>query len=105
MAARRPSWPTIPSVFVGWDNAPRRGRNGIIIVRSTPERFEAALKATVEHVRHRANGERLVFLNAWNEWAEGNHLEPDQRFGHQYLDAVRRVNESSQGASACRDSV
>ena len=77
MRAHRPSWPTFPSLFVGWDNTPRRGRNGMIITGSTPERFEAALNVVVDDVCNRPANQRLVFLNAWNEWAEGNHLEPD----------------------------
>jgi lipopolysaccharide biosynthesis protein len=84
-------FPTIPSVFVGWDNSPRRGRNGIIVVRGTPGHFERRLAQVAQSVQVRPLDERLVFLNAWNEWAEGNHLEPDLKDGREYLEAVRRV--------------
>lgn len=76
MARRTRSFPVHPCVLVGWDNTPRRGRKGIVIVNSTPERFEEALRQSVASVSSSTKPEyRLVFLNAWNEWAEGNHLE------------------------------
>ena len=82
----RPAFSHFPSVFVGWDNTPRRGRKGIIVANATPERFGNALRQAIETVRDRHVEERIVFLNAWNEWAEGNHLEPDSRWGHAYLE-------------------
>ena len=80
-----------PSVFVGWDNTPRRGNKGVIVVNSTPEKFGAALRTTVQDMARRPSGERLVFINAWNEWAEGNHLEPDAKHGLAYLNEVKKV--------------
>ncbi len=85
-------WPRHPCVFVGWDNTPRRGNNAIVIVRQSAGDFESALRSAVESVAHKAEDERLVFVNAWNEWAEGNHLEPDLRNGLTDLEAVARVN-------------
>jgi hypothetical protein len=76
---------------VGWDNTPRRGEHGVVFANSTPQVFEQALRATVTSAADTPFEERLVFLNAWNEWAEGNHLEPDRRHGVEYLEAVRRV--------------
>jgi hypothetical protein len=80
-----------PCCYVSWDNSPRRGAQGIVMVNGSPERFEQALKATVMRADSLPPEARLVFVNAWNEWAEGNHLEPDREHGHAYLDAVRRV--------------
>ena len=79
-------------VTPGWDNSARRADGANIFVDSTPRRYEEWLRAVVEQtlVAHRAS-ERLVFVNAWNEWAEGNHLEPDQRWGHAYLEATARA--------------
>jgi SAM-dependent methyltransferase len=85
------SFPVVPSIFVGWDSTPRRGEDGIVFVNSTPERFEAGLEEIVAATESRPYDERLVFINAWNEWAEGNHLEPDRRHGLAYLEAVERV--------------
>ena len=92
MLAARPAFPCLPSVFVGWDNTPRRGAQGVIIANGTPERFASALDEAIAFARGRPAEERLVFLNAWNEWAEGNHLEPDLRNGHAYLEAVGRAS-------------
>jgi hypothetical protein len=78
----------IPSVYVGWDNTPRRSRNGVIISNGTAEGFRAALQRKIRNVQTRETEKRFVFLNAWNEWAEGNHLEPDLKVGHAFLRAV-----------------
>jgi lipopolysaccharide biosynthesis protein/glycosyltransferase involved in cell wall biosynthesis len=84
-------FPVYPSIVVSWDNTPRRGDRGTVFTDATPERFEQGLRELVESVRERPFPHRLVFLNAWNEWAEGNHLEPDLRYGLGHLEAVRRV--------------
>lgn len=77
-----------PSVVHAWDNTPRSGRNGVVLSGSTPELFRRSLDAAIRLVLPRAPQHRLVFLKAWNEWAEGNHLEPDLAFGHRYLEQV-----------------
>ncbi len=91
-----------------WDNSARRKRHAWILTDSEPRLYEAWLRAMVEQTRHLFSGdERLIFINAWNEWAEGNHLEPDLRWGHAYLEATRTAlylphprPEPSRGASA-----
>jgi hypothetical protein len=83
--------PGYPCRYVSWDNTPRRGRDGIIMVNGSPQNFEEALRDAVRRVRTREPGDRLVFIDAWNEWAEGNHLEPDEKHGRAYLEAVARV--------------
>jgi hypothetical protein len=76
---------------VGWDNSPRRGRHGIILLNGGPEHFERSLAEAAARAQRFVEEEQLIFVNAWNEWAEGNHLEPDQRHGRAYLEAVRGV--------------
>ena len=95
MTQTPPPFDHLPSVLVGWDNSPRRGEKSVVMVGNTPERFESHLRTTVEQVRDRHPEERIVFLNAWNEWAEGNHLEPDQRNGLTFLEAVKKVAEEN----------
>ncbi len=78
-----------PCAFVGWDNTPRRGRNGVVIANTNVEEFGDDLRACVRLARDWDSAEPLVFINAWNEWAEGCHLEPDQKNGRAYLEQVR----------------
>lgn len=86
-----PPYRRFPGVMVGWDNTPRRGRAGHIFLNATPEYYELWLRRAVDTARgHLDPAERIVFINAWNEWAESAHLEPDQRYGRRYLDATRR---------------
>jgi glycosyl transferase family WbsX len=85
------SHPIIPCVFAGWDNTPRRGRNATIVVGYTAEKFAASLESAVDLVAEKAPAERLVFVNAWNEWAEGNVLEPDMTEGVARLEAMLSV--------------
>lgn len=92
MRDRQLDFPVYRTVVVSWDNTPRRGGNGIVFINSTVEAFESGLRETVDAAMDRPYEDRLVFVNAWNEWAEGNHLEPDQRHGLSFLEAVQRVN-------------
>ncbi|HEX4707474.1 MAG TPA: glycoside hydrolase family 99-like domain-containing protein [Candidatus Udaeobacter sp.] len=90
-------FPHVECVFVGWDNTPRRGSDGIMMINGTAEEFGAALRSTIHDMALSAEGNDLLFINAWNEWAEGNHLEPDQRFGCGYLQQVKQAVDSSRG--------
>lgn len=92
MANRKGDFPSHPCIVVSWDNTPRRGDRGIVFINSTPGHFEEGLREVVAGVRRKPLEERLVFVNAWNEWAEGNHLEPDLKHGLKFLEAVHRIN-------------
>ena len=83
--------PELPTVMPNWDNTPRLGRRGLVLTDSTPELFEAAARRAVEAVQALPREQRIVFVKSWNEWAEGNYMEPDRRFGDQYLCALRRA--------------
>lgn len=75
----------------GWDNTPRKGLHSVILHGSSPDLFKNWLQALRESTRERAinEDEKLIFVNAWNEWAEGAHLEPDLKFGLRYLNSVK----------------
>jgi hypothetical protein len=77
-----------PCLIHAWDNTPRSGRNGVVLDGATPELFRRVLDNAIEALEYRRPERRLVFLKSWNEWAEGNHLEPDLRFGTGFLQAV-----------------
>lgn len=78
-----------PCVIPNWDNTPRSGLNGLVLQGSTPELFRGHLRAALKNVADHPSERRLVFVKSWNEWAEGNHLEPDIRFGRGYLEVLR----------------
>lgn len=91
----------IPCVYPNWDNTPRAGRQGVLAVRSTPERFAAHLRRAIEIAASAPVDEQVVMIKSWNEWAEGNYLEPDREYGHARLEAlateVRRASAARGG--------
>lgn len=80
----------------GWDNEARKPALSNIFVNASPRGYEEWLANAMRDTLHRFErpDQRLVFINAWNEWAEGAHLEPDTRLGYAWLDATRRAVES-----------
>jgi lipopolysaccharide biosynthesis protein len=84
------------TVFPSWDNTARTGDRALIILNGTPENYEYWLSQAIQHTSQDfPNQERFVFINAWNEWAEGCHLEPDRKFQRQFLEATLRVKEGN----------
>jgi len=91
-AAFYPGQRIFRTVMPGWDNTARRQNDSDTFVNATPELYQRWLTEAIKETRELKFGdERLVFINAWNEWAEGNHLEPDKRYGHDYLEATGRA--------------
>ena len=81
-----------PGVMAAWDNTPRRRDLATIFANASPQAYGRWLTAACRRaLAAPAADHRLVFINAWNEWAEGSYLEPDQRYGHAYLQATRDV--------------
>lgn len=91
--AIEPDFPVIKSVCTGWDNTARKKNKGIIFSNSSHVLYGRWLSNVVKDTvtNNPANSENLIFVNAWNEWAEGAHLEPDQKHGYAYLSATRRA--------------
>jgi lipopolysaccharide biosynthesis protein len=82
--------------MTSWDNTPRRLEDGSIFINSTPYHYQIWLaKAIKATVRSMPEEKRFVFINAWNEWAEGAHLEPDKKFGYGYLQACRNALQTT----------
>ena len=84
-------WKRFPSVMVGWDNTARRAQGATIYHGATPVHYEHWLRSTADRLSGVRSEENYLFIVAWNEWAEGNHLEPDQRYGRAFLEATRAV--------------
>lgn len=83
------SWENVyPSILPQWDRSPRSGANGIY-VNSTPEKFKKSIFKALELIQNKEKEHKILFLKSWNEWAEGNYVEPDLRYGHGYLNAIR----------------
>lgn len=85
-----------------WDNSSRRKKAAFITADSTPTDYEYWLKELIRREQAKEEPQPFIFINAWNEWAEGNHLEPDQKFGRQYLEATRRALDDSDSPSTLR---
>jgi glycosyltransferase involved in cell wall biosynthesis/2-polyprenyl-3-methyl-5-hydroxy-6-metoxy-1,4-benzoquinol methylase len=83
--------PWYRGVMPGWDNTARRRMQSHVYVNSSPKLYELWLQYLVDYSRCAPNGQPLIFVNAWNEWAEGAYLEPDQKYGWEYLEATSRA--------------
>lgn len=84
-------------VFPSWDNTARRREHSLITLNGTPRNYEYWLHRAIQATRAESGGqESLVFINAWNEWAEGCHLEPDRKYGDGFLQATLRAKAGSQ---------
>jgi glycosyltransferase involved in cell wall biosynthesis len=105
------AWPTLANpepvpytrydtVFPCWDNSPRSGDKAVVVHGSTPAAYQAWLSVAIARAGRRAPDQQLVFINAWNEWAESCQLEPVVGHGRAYLEATRRAVDSSPVASA-----
>ena len=89
------TWENVfPTVIPQWDRTPRSGNGEGIYVDSTPENFKAHLEDALKIVANKAFEHRLIFLKSWNEWGEGNYVEPDIKFGNGYLDVLKQCIKS-----------
>lgn len=80
-----------PTIIPNWDHSPRSGRNGHILVGSTPAKFKAHVQTAFGKIKKKPREKRIVFLKSWNEWAEGNYIEPDLKYGRSYLEALKEA--------------
>lgn len=74
-----------PVLYPNWDHSPRSGKNGLIVVGSRPDLFEDYAKSLLTLIKSKRPQHQIIFLKSWNEWGEGNYIEPDSRFGKGYL--------------------
>lgn len=83
-----------PTVMPNWDRSPRATSWDGIYVNATPKKFEEHISRALDLVRDKDPEYRIVILKSWNEWGEGNYVEPDQEFGHGWLDAIKKALNS-----------
>lgn len=92
LTAPVPDYPLYRGIFPSWDNSARKRNQALIFHNADPSRYEYWLRGLVSYTRQNLVGDqRIIFINAWNEWAEGAHLEPDLRYGQGYLEATLRA--------------
>lgn len=84
-----------PAVFPNWDSTPRSGERGTVFHESSPDLFREHLRDVILQVSHKPYETRFIFVKSWNEWAEGNHLEPDLKFGKGYLEVLKEEIETN----------
>lgn len=72
---------TYPQIIPNWDRSPRSGRRAVIYTGSTPDLFKRHVQNAVNLIKDKQPEHRILFLRSWNEWAEGNYMEPDLKFG------------------------
>ena len=84
-----------PQIIPNWDRSPRGGRRAVIYTGSTPKLFKSHVKDALNLIKNKQDEHKIIFLRSWNEWAEGNYMEPDLKFGHGYLDALKESLEES----------
>jgi len=80
-----------PGITPSWDNTARRGKLSFVFKNANPEKYKEWLGFHYKNYKPATSDENLLFINAWNEWAEGNHLEPDKKWGRKYLEATREI--------------
>ena len=85
---KHPGYKRIPGCFPSWDNTPRRGSEAVIFKDAHPSLFQLFLEYKSQEAMLLSGDERMIFINAWNEWGEGAHLEPDLKYGHSGLSII-----------------
>lgn len=81
----------IPCVFPNWDNSPRSGKKSLIFINSNPESWAIHLRNAIDILLRHKENPQMIIIKSWNEWAEGNYLEPDQKFGLRWLEVVKII--------------
>lgn len=80
-----------PQILPNWDHTPRSGRRGYLMTGSTPQAFGRLMSRLLAKIASHENKPDFIMIKSWNEWGEGNHLEPDQKFGKGYINELRNA--------------
>lgn len=84
-----------PMVIPNWDNTARSGVNGFVLHNSTPDLFKQVMQKAINKIKDLPADKRIVFIKSWNEWAEGNYIEPDRKYGRKYLEVIKELIDSN----------
>jgi len=85
----------IPSIVPNWDHTPRSGMRGTLFMNSTPALFKKQVELALKTISNKEDELKILFLKSWNEWAEGNYMEPDLKFGKGYITALKEALEDN----------
>ncbi len=85
----------IPTIIPNWDHTPRSGNGGTVITGSNPNLFAKHVRQVLDVVSKKPEQEQLIFLKSWNEWGEGNYMEPDLKWGRQYIDTLKKMIDNN----------
>ena len=86
------SWQNVyPSIFPQWDRTPRAGNSEGVYIKATPTSFKKHIQDALNVIKNKDVEHQILFLRSWNEWGEGNYVEPDLKYGHAFLDAIKET--------------
>lgn len=86
------SWENVlPTILPQWDRTPRAGNSEGVYINATPQTFETHLKDALNIIKNKEAEHRILFLRSWNEWGEGNYVEPDLKYGHGFLKVIKKI--------------
>lgn len=85
----------IPTVIPNWDHTPRTGTKNIMFKNCEPKYFKWLVGEAIKAIQNKDEEHQIVFIKSWNEWGEGNHMEPDMRYGRGYLKALKEARDEA----------
>lgn len=83
-----------PTIYPNWDHSPRSGKRAMILKNSTPELFKKLVLRAIHFIRNKPEQLQIILLKSWNEWGEGNYMEPDEKFGKGYINSLKEALSS-----------
>lgn len=87
----------IPTITTGWDHSPRSNREALVLTNYNPSSFEKHIKQVLSLMQYKKGNKKIIFLKSWNEWAEGNYIEPDLKFGLSFLNILNKYLNFNNG--------
>lgn len=86
------AWKNVfPTILPQWDRTPRAGRHEGVYINSTPQNFQVHMEQAINLIKDKPDENKILFLRSWNEWGEGNYIEPDTKYGHGFLKAIKNT--------------